>query len=363
MIKEKRKPVILIVDDDKLVLKSLKIWLKNEDFKPLTASNGDEALQIIEEHPVEVALVDYQMEKEDGISVAKRLIETDDMLGIIMLTGVPNYETAVQAMKIGIFDYISKGSSNEKILESIHKVIAERDLKCPPEDADGSAFENELRMLLFCNHSLLRERLENYSKQKPCFKLIKSFHSIQAPSVKSISQQIDIALICGECIVKKVKDAYEMLPQLYRLFPEIKPVIINDHFTDAEKVELLTFGIKGFSAPDFSSEKLEEALIQVKNGGVFVSQSVINLSLQKMAHFDTTQVYVEKNEDDSLEEMTEREVEILRTIARGLKNKEIGDKLFISEKTVKTHINRIFRKLGVDSRARAILVAKERKLI
>ena len=56
--KKERKPFILIVDDDSKVLTSLKIWLKNEGFQPLTATNGEDALKRVEEYPIEVALVD-----------------------------------------------------------------------------------------------------------------------------------------------------------------------------------------------------------------------------------------------------------------------------------------------------------------
>jgi DNA-binding NarL/FixJ family response regulator len=57
-----------------------------------------------------------------------------------------------------------------------------------------------------------------------------------------------------------------------------------------------------------------------------------------------------------IDTLTEREHEILRAIAEGMPNKVIGAKLFISEKTVKTHVNHIFRKLGVTSRLQAALV-------
>jgi DNA-binding NarL/FixJ family response regulator len=354
---KKRKPFILIVDDDKQVLKSLKIWLKNEGFKAMTASNGEEALQVMEENPIEVALVDLKMRDENGIDVAQRLKETDDMLRIIMLTGFPSYETAVQAMKLGIFDYISKGSSNEKILDVIKKAIRERDMKHHGNHAPAG--ENEVRLLLFCNHSLLKERLENYSRARTDFKLVHSFPSMDSGGVKNISQQVDIALICAGCNLTDIKDAYELLPDLYRIFPEIKPVIINEDFTDMEKVELLKLGIKGFAPQDFSSEKLEEALRRVKKGEIWVSRNVTRLSLQNLANYHSTSVVKEKNRFN----LTEREIEILKIMALGLKNREIADKLFISEKTVKTHINRVFRKLGVNTRAKAIFVAVENNII
>jgi len=354
---EKRKSGILIVDDDKQVLKSLKIWLKNEGFRAVTASNGNDAKILLEQNDIDVALVDYKMKKEDGIEVTQKLKEVDKDLKIIILTGFPNYETAVEAMKVGIFDYISKGSSNEKILDVILNAVEERERELS-FNTQRPHSSNRIRMVLFCNHSLLKERLENISKSNPLFQMIYSFPSLDSLGMKSISQQVDIALVCASCTLKSLKDAYRLIPELYRTFPEVKPLIINENFSDEDKVDLLKLGIRGFSSQDLSSEELERALLRVIKGEIWVSRSVINLSLQRMARYKSQEVF---NNKDCFG-LTHREIEILRTMALGLRNKEIADKLFISEKTVKTHVNRIFKKLGVKSRAKAILTAVDNQI-
>jgi DNA-binding NarL/FixJ family response regulator len=354
---DKRKPGILIVDDDKQVLKSLKMWLKNEGFKPMTASNGNEAVDVIKDNAIDVAVVDFKMEKEDGIDVARRLEKADSKVKIIMLTGFPSYETAVKAMKVGISDYISKGSPNGKILEAINNAIEERtrEIDLTHHELPSS---NRIRIILCCNHSLLKERLENLSKSNPIFQLVKAFPSLSSGGVKSISQQVDIVLICASCNLKNIKDAYRLLPELYRTFPEVKTIIINENFSDEEKVELLELGIRGFAPRELSSDELEKTLLHVNKGEIWVSRSVINLSLRKMTSYKTPQVFNYKNHF----QLTEREIEILRAMALGLKNKQIAEKLFISEKTVKTHINRVFKKLGVNSRAKAVLTAVENQV-
>ena len=65
---------------------------------------------------------------------------------------------------------------------------------------------------------------------------------------------------------------------------------------------------------------------------------------------------------EALQELTRRETDILRLVAQGLSNNDIAGRLFISEKTVRNHLTSIFDKLGVDSRARAIVFARERGL-
>lgn len=354
---DKRKPGILIVDDDTQVLKSLKMWLKNEGFRPLTASDGNEAEAVIKDNAIEVALVDFKMGKEDGIDVAQRLGEVDNKVKIIMLTGFPSYETAVKAMKVGVFDYISKGSSNGKILDAINKAVEEREREINLGHHELLS-ANRIRLLLFCNHSLLKERLQNLSKSNPIFQLVTAFPSLRSGGAKSISQQVDIALVCASCNLKDLKDAYRQLPEFYRIFPEVKTIIINENFSDQEKVELLELGIRGFASRELSSEDLEKTLLHVNKGEVWVSRSVINLSLRRMSSYKTPQVFNYK----SRFQLTEREIEILRAMALGLKNKQIAEKLFISEKTVKTHINRLFKKLSVSTRAKAVLTAVENQL-
>jgi DNA-binding NarL/FixJ family response regulator len=354
---DKRKPGILIVDDDKQVLKSLKMWLRNEGFRPMTASDGNEAEAVIKDNVIEVALVDFKMGKEDGIDVAQRLGEVDNRLKIIMLTGFPSYETAVKAMKVGIFDYISKGSSNGKILDAINNAVEEREREINLGHHELLS-SNRIRLILFCNHSLLKERLQNLSKSNPTFQLVNAFPSVRSGGAKSISQQVDIALVCASCNLKDLKDAYRLLPEFYRIFPEVKTIIINENFSDQEKVELLELGIRGFASRELSSEDLEKTLLHVNKGEIWVSRSVINLSLRRMSSYKTPKVFNYK----SRFQLTEREIEILRAMALGLKNKQIAEKLFISEKTVKTHINRLFKKLGVNTRAKAVLTAVENQV-
>jgi DNA-binding NarL/FixJ family response regulator len=356
---ENDKPTILVVDDDKQVLRSLKIWFRNEGFNAVTASNAEEALNLSKEKPAEVALVDLRMSTEDGISVSKQLREMDEQLKIIIMTGFPSYETAVRAMKVGVFDYISKGSSNEKIMAVVKKAMEERRKDKKTDIEKKEIVRDRVTFVLFCNHSLIKERLENFSKAKPEFTLVKSFPAINHFKAMGVSQEIDVALVCASCNLKVLKDAYNILPELYRNYPGIKPVLINENFTDPEKVELLKLGIRGFFSRSLDSETLQRALRYVKKGEIWVSRSVTYLSLKDMAKYKSSPVLPDKSRFG----LTDREIEILRTMVLGLKNKAIAEKLFISEKTVKTHVNRIFKKLGVTNRSQAILTVMENKIL
>jgi len=350
------KSTILVVDDDHRVLNSLKMWLNSEGFNPLTAANEKEALKAVINNPVDVGLVDFRIGKEDGITVAKRLKDADEDLKIIILTGFPSYETAVQAMKIGVFDYLSKASSNEKIMAALKKAIAERSQQQTVKDQDTSR-DKRIKLILFCNHSLIKERLENLSENSLDFKLVKSYTSIDSFKVKNPSQEIHIALVCVGCHLKTFSDSYTVFPELYRSLPGIKILIINESFSDQQKVELLKLGVRGFFSQDSSSDKLEKALTHIAKGELWVSRNVTQLSLKDMVNYNSANPMRGKESFG----LTLREIEILKKITVGLKNREIAEKLAISETTVKTHANRIFKKLGVNNRTKAILVAMERK--
>ncbi|MCK4761155.1 MAG: response regulator [Candidatus Aminicenantes bacterium] len=347
---------ILVVDDDEQVLKSLRIWLRNEGFRTETALDKDSALNVVKSKKIDVALVDLRMIKENGLNISQKIKNIDDKVKIIILTGYPSFDTAVEAMKIGVFDYLSKGSSNEKIMGTIRKAIAEKEKDSSPKKTNFDG----ITVFLFCDHSLIKERLENMSENSPVFRLVKTFPNIEQAKMKTYdSRETDIALVCASCNLKNPKESPAFFAEIFRFFPGIKPVVINENYSNKEKVEFLKLGVKGFASRLLSSKKLEDGLQHVQSGGFLVDQRVVNLSLQNLAEDNTAGLFKAKK----LIDLTGREIEILKIMSRGLKNREIAEKLEISEKTVKTHLNRIFKKLGVNSRSKAILTLMEKKII
>ncbi len=357
-MEEERKYTILIVDDDEQVLKSLKIWLKNEGFKIETATDRAQAIKIIEKKKIDVVLLDLRLIDDSGINVIKRLTAFDKKLKIIILTGYPSFDTAVEAMKTGACDYVSKGSPNEKILKIINNALAEKKSENSKKYKTDTG-ENKIRVVLFCDHSLIKERLENISEQSPIFRLLETFPSVKYLTMKSCTQEADICLVCAAChAIENFDEAAKIFLDIFRCFPRIKPIIINESYENEEKVKLLKLGVKGFASRFLSSKKLEKGLLHVQKGGFLVDQGVVNLSLQSYPEDDPARLFKEK----TISGLTYREVEILHAMHEGLTNKGIAEKLAISEKTVKTHLNRIFKKLKVSSRAKAILASIEKKI-
>ncbi len=332
------------------------MWLKGEGFEVSTAPGSSEAQKVVKSGKIDAALVDYRMSKEDGIALAKKLKQIDEDIRIIILTGFPSYESAVDAMKSGIFDYISKGTPNDKILEILNSALKEREEEKKTREK-RSATKNIVSLAVICDHSLIRERLRDFTRSNYGFKLVRAFSPAEYAEVKAFAGDVDVLLICAGCCLEKLKDAYILLPQLYEYLPGSKQVIINENFSDKEKVELLKLGVKGFSSRDLSSKVLGTALWRVKDGEVWVNKRTTNEDLQHMIDYNSTQRRKPENFG-----LTGRELEILGSIVSGLKNIRIAEELHISEKTVKTHVNHIFRKMAVHNRTQAILTAIEQNL-
>ncbi len=351
------KPSILIVDDDSDVCISFKIWLEGEGFRARTASNSKEALTIIEEEEIEVALLDFRLGTENGLAVAKMLHEVDNDLKITIITGYPSYETAVESIKSGLFDYLSKGESNQKILETIKKAIQAREKELR-EKGKFISKKPLLKFIVICKHSLIKERLDNFSLKNMDYRLIKTYNSIEYLNQKAYVPEVDIAMVCATCCVESFDRCIDFFSKLYQMIPRVKPIIFNENFSEEEKVDLIKIGVKGFFSIDMNSETLKKALTLIKKGEIWTSRKLISRAIPDGPEYIKS--HLSKNVESFM--LSDREKEILKTMVLGFKNKEIADKLFISENTVKTHISNIFKKFGVNNRAQAILFALENRV-
>ncbi|MCD6584749.1 MAG: sigma-54-dependent Fis family transcriptional regulator [Desulfobacteraceae bacterium] len=122
-------PSILIVDDKTSILKSLSGILSDEGFDAITATNGYEALKILESESPDLVLLDIWMPGIDGIDTLKEIKKNSPTTPVIMITGHGTIETAVNATKIGAFDFIEKPLSIDKVIVSINNALNFRRLE------------------------------------------------------------------------------------------------------------------------------------------------------------------------------------------------------------------------------------------
>src|SRR5579872_693484 len=104
----KTKGKILIVDDELVVRDSLGKWFTSEGYAAQPVASAREALETIQQKEFDIALIDIKMPGMDGMELQARLKEADPDLTVIIMTGYASVETAVQALKRGAYDYITK---------------------------------------------------------------------------------------------------------------------------------------------------------------------------------------------------------------------------------------------------------------
>ncbi|MBW1642050.1 MAG: sigma-54-dependent Fis family transcriptional regulator, partial [Deltaproteobacteria bacterium] len=122
-------PSILIVDDEPTIQQSLSGILSDEGFEISIASNGYEALQIIQKDSPDLVLLDIWMPGIDGIETLKEIKKENPNIQVIIITGHGTIETAVTATKLGAFDLIEKPLSIDKIIVSISNALNFRRLE------------------------------------------------------------------------------------------------------------------------------------------------------------------------------------------------------------------------------------------
>ncbi len=119
---------ILIVDDDAAILKLLEAKLSREGYSCVTANESQKALGLLRDNSVDVALIDVRMPGMDGIELTKSIKQVDPDLCVVMMTGYPEVDYAVDAMRSGAEDYIFKPFNLDEVSMSIQRSIQKREL-------------------------------------------------------------------------------------------------------------------------------------------------------------------------------------------------------------------------------------------
>ena len=117
---------VLIVDDEAIVRVSCQRILVPEGYEVMSAESATEGFAVLADGPIDVVLTDLKMPDIDGIEVLRRVKEEWPDTEVIVITGYQTINTAVQAIKLGAFDYIEKPFVPDDIVEAIEKAIAHR---------------------------------------------------------------------------------------------------------------------------------------------------------------------------------------------------------------------------------------------
>lgn len=213
---------------------------------------------------------------------------------------------------------------------------------------------DEVRILIADDHPLVREGLRRILELDPQLKVVGEVGDGQG----AINQ---VRHLTPDVILMDLKmpgtNGIEASRVIRREFPEIR-IIILTVAEDDDMLEVILAGASGYLLKDVEPNELLKAIHTVFEGMPAFHPLVTS---RLLGEYNRLSLPVRKEDEISL--LTEREKEVLGLIAQGESNKSIAHKLFISEKTVKNHITSIFRKLKVEDRTQAAILAIKRRMV
>jgi DNA-binding NarL/FixJ family response regulator len=154
-------------------------------------------------------------------------------------------------------------------------------------------------------------------------------------------------------------DGIEATARLAAEVSGLRVLILTTFDLDEYVYDALNVGASGFLLKDISGERLFEAVRVIAAGDALLAPTVTRRLISEFARQRRRPAAA----PPSLSTLTPRETEVLRLIAEGLSNLEIAARLMVSEETVKTHVSRMLRKLGLRDRAQAVVTAYESGLV
>lgn len=209
-----------------------------------------------------------------------------------------------------------------------------------------------VKIIIADDHSMVREGLKQLLELDGDIEVIAEAKDGMEclDKLKSISPDIlllDINMpnLNGLDVLKKIKEQKM----------KVKVIILTVHNEVEYLIKAMDIGIDGYMLKDSDSSELRKAIFTVLDGNTFIQPSMIPYLNEKIIEKD--------NDKAKVEELTKREIEVLKLLAVGLLNKEIGINLNISERTVKNHVSNIFRKLDVSDRTQAAVFAIRNNLV
>ena len=134
---------ILVVDDERDLLIGLQRTIEMElDCQVLAAGGAREALDMINQQPVDVVLADIRMPGMDGMALSRAIQQQDSLITVILMTAFGTIEQAVEAIKEGAYDYITKPFDKDLLIAAIKRAVEHRDLS--PDDVEMVVLDADL---------------------------------------------------------------------------------------------------------------------------------------------------------------------------------------------------------------------------
>jgi two-component system nitrate/nitrite response regulator NarL len=212
----------------------------------------------------------------------------------------------------------------------------------------GKTGQKTIRLLVIDDHALFRESVARLLQAEPGFEVAGHYGSCaDALRFLKTSEFIDVVLLDLDLGQERGAD---FLDQLQKLRFQGNVLLVTAGVNDSEVPVLIRKGIAGIFLKHGSPASLIQGIRDTVEGKAFFAQDMLRRALQRSAA---------SNEEQSLAKLTERERQVLSFVFEGFANKQIADRLQISETAVKASLQQLFAKMGVRTRSQLVRIALE----
>lgn len=208
-----------------------------------------------------------------------------------------------------------------------------------------------VRLILVDDHPIVLDGLQQFLQRQPDFRVIAACSNADAAMAAVTHERPDVLVLDlrmpgtnGLGLLRQLGDAGLSCPS----------ILLTAAIEDAEVTEAVRLGVAGLVMKDSTPDTLVQCVRKVHGGGQWLDHEIVNRAFK--SQLDREAAVRETA-------LTPREIEIVRMVAEGLRNKAIAERMSISEGTVKVHLHNIYEKLAVDGRLELTLVAQQKKLL
>ena len=209
-----------------------------------------------------------------------------------------------------------------------------------------------VKIMIADDHSMIREGLKNLLELDGDIQVIAE--AVDGEDCLNKLQVVKPDVLLLDINMPK-KNGLEVLKSLKSKKSKLKVLVLTVHNEIEYLMKAVDIGVNGYVLKDSESAELKKAIFTVAEGESYIQPSLIPALNAKM---------IETNKDaEKIKSLTKRELDVLKLLAVGMYNKEVGKRLEISERTVKNHVSNIFKKLGVTDRTQAAVFAIRNNLV
>jgi DNA-binding NarL/FixJ family response regulator len=210
-----------------------------------------------------------------------------------------------------------------------------------------------IRVVLVDDHPIVLQGLQQLFERQPDFTVVAACPGAEAALQAVRTHRPDVLILD---LRMPGKSGLDLLRAVNDEKLDCYSVLLTATIRDEEVVEATKLGVTGLVLKESSPETLLKCVRRVNRGERWIDQETITRAFQAVVGREEAEREVSKT-------LTPREIEIVKMMAEGLRNRAIGDRLGISEGTVKVHLHNVYEKLGLDGRLELLLYAKQKGVI